>query len=203
MTKKPTTRGHDQKPIIMVSSAVYGIESLLEGISAALSGFGYKVWMSHKGSIPVHPKKSNFANCLEAVKRCDLFLGIIAGRYGSGKKGGELSITHREMLAAIQEDKLRWFLAHRDVITARQLFRQFRTKEGSWCKGFRLADSAVIDDLRIIDMYEAAIRQDLPLGHRTGNWVQSFVHSNDALNFIQEQFGEIERIKKILQEDGR
>jgi len=186
----------------MISSAVYGIEALLEGIAAALSGFGYKVWMSHNGSIPVHPKKSNFANCLEAVKRCDLFLGIITGRYGSGQTAGELSITHREILAAIQQDKLRWFLAHRDIITARLVLRQFRAESGRWHRGFRLAENPVLDDLRIIDMYETAIRQELELGHRTGNWAQSFVHSDDALNFVQEQFGDIGRIKEILREDG-
>lgn len=187
----------------MVSSTVYGIEQLLDAIYGALDGIGYKVWMSHKGSIPLHPAKSNFANCLEAVKRCDLFLGIITGRYGSGKKGRGLSITHREVLAAIQEDKFRWFLAHRDVIIARQLFRQFRGKDGQWRKGFRLEDDSILDDLRVIDMYETAIRQDLPLGHRTGNWVQTFVDTDDALKFVQEQFGDVERIRRIIEEDKR
>jgi len=185
----------------MVSSTVFGIEHLLDRVYASLGGFGYKVWMSYKGSVPVHPKKSNFANCLEAVKRADLFLGIITGRYGSGKQTGELSITHGEMLAAIQQDKLRWFLVHHDVVTARQLLRQFRRASGGWKKSFRLAENPVLDDLRIIDMYEAAIRHDLPLGHRTGNWVQDFSQSDDVLQFVQEQFGDVERIKRILYED--
>ena len=64
---------------VMVSSAVYGIEPLLDQVFATLKGFGYQVWMSHKGTIPVHPKKTAFQSCLEAVERCDIFLGIITG----------------------------------------------------------------------------------------------------------------------------
>lgn len=45
------------KPIIMVSSAVYGFEELLDRIYATLSSpeLGYEVWMSHAGTLPVDP----------------------------------------------------------------------------------------------------------------------------------------------------
>ena len=65
----------DRPPIIMVSSTVYGIEDSLDQIFAMLAGFGYEVWMSHKGTVPVDPSKSNFDNCLKAVENCDLFWG--------------------------------------------------------------------------------------------------------------------------------
>lgn len=110
-----------RKPIIMVSSAVFGLEELLNQIYATLSHYGYAVWMSHKGTIPTHPKRSNFDNCLQAVEDCDLFLGLINGRYGSGVNAAGMSITHLEMQAAIQAEKLRWFLVHNDVVVARQL----------------------------------------------------------------------------------
>src|SRR5579862_1638947 len=67
---------------ILVSSAVYGIEELLEQVYALLSGFGYEVWMSHKGTLPVVPNTTAFDNCLKAVERCDLFLAIITTQYG-------------------------------------------------------------------------------------------------------------------------
>lgn len=63
---------------IMVSSTVYGIEELLERIFTLLVSFGYEVWMSHKGTMPVFSNQSALENCLEAVKKCDLFLGIIS-----------------------------------------------------------------------------------------------------------------------------
>ena len=74
------------KPLrILVASAVYGLEHLLDQVFSTLEGYGYEVWMSHKGTIPTDPRLSNFENCLLAVDACDLFLGVITGRYGSGQ----------------------------------------------------------------------------------------------------------------------
>ena len=53
---------------IMVSSAVYGNEDLLDQIHAMLTKFGYEVWVSHKGTIPVLPDRSAFESCLAAVE---------------------------------------------------------------------------------------------------------------------------------------
>ena len=97
------------RPVIMVSSTVYTIENLLDQVFATLNGFGYDVWMSHAGTVPVDPQKSNFENCLDAVEHCDVFLGLITPFYGSGRDGSEASITHQELLHAINLGKLRWY----------------------------------------------------------------------------------------------
>ncbi len=195
---RPTAHPGYRKPIILVSSAVHGIESLLDQVYAVLDGFGYTVWMSYKGTIPVDPSKSNFENCIAAVDNCDLFLGIITGEYGSGRMGGEDSITHREMLRAIAKDKLRWFLVHHNVDVARQLLKQFRTPTGRWKTGFHLERNPILEDRRIIDMYEAAVRKDVPLGHRTGNWVQPYFTPKDAITFVTTQFESIKRLSPLL-----
>ena len=62
------------KPIVMVSSSVYGQEELLERIYSLLTSFGYEVWMSHKGTIPTTSDESSLESCLNAVKNCDIFL---------------------------------------------------------------------------------------------------------------------------------
>ena len=94
---------------IMVSSSVYGMEDDLRRIHALLKGFGYRVWMSHVGSVPKNPGKSAFEDCLIAVRKCDFFLGIIRNRYGSGRADkAEKSITHLEVLEAIKLKKPRW-----------------------------------------------------------------------------------------------
>jgi hypothetical protein len=176
---------------IMVSSTVHGIEPLLDQVYTTLNGYGYSVWISHKGTIPVHPKKSNSDNCLQAVERCDAFLGIITGRYGS-------SITHQEVVRAVELDKLRWFLVHRDVTVARELLKQFRFKKNGNPKQVRFRKTAVLEDLRVLEMYECAIRQDLPLPDRTGNWVQSFITHADALLYVQTQFSDPARLRTLL-----
>jgi hypothetical protein len=188
-------------PVILVSSPVYGIEDLLDQIFGMLAGFGYEVWMSHKGTVPVDPDKTAFENCLEAVERCDLFLGLITTSYGSGKEKGELSITHQELLRAIGLEKPRWFLAHDHVPFARQLLRQFRfNDDGTPNEGFVFKPTKVLDDIRVIDMYEAAIRDDKNLKERTGNWVQQYFRFDDATQFVSAQFSDIELMRRKLAE---
>ena len=85
----------------MISSTVDGIEDLLEQIFAILSS-EYTVWMSYKGTVPIDSTKSNFDNCLEAVERCNFFLGIVTTSYGSGVIPDRPSITHLEMRGGIE-----------------------------------------------------------------------------------------------------
>jgi len=174
---------------ILVSSTVYGIEELLDRIYVVLTQYGYDVWMSHKGTMPVLPDRSNFENCLAAVEACDLFLGIITPQYGSGTSAkGQRSIIHEELLKAIELNKPRWILAHDQVVFARSMMRSLGHDTASKRVSLSFKKSPVMDDLRVIDMYEAAIRHDIQVQDRTGNWVQTFVTPQDAQLFASAQF---------------
>lgn len=187
---------------ILVSSTVYGIEELLERIYAVLTGFGYEVWMSHKGTVPVFFDRTAFENCLEAVEKCHLFLGIITTHYGSGKKSkGKLSITHQEMLKAIQLNKPRWFLAHEHLAFARTLLNNLGYGTSKKRAELTLKKNQVVDDLRVIDIYEAAIRHDLSVYQdRKGNWVQKFSTQEDALLFAAAQFHRYHEVEAFIEE---
>lgn len=180
----------------MVSSPVFGIESLLDQVFATLSGFDYEVWMSHKGTLPTNPRKSNFENCLDAVARCDLFLAIITGRYGSAAPG-QLSISHQELQRAIELNKPRWCLVHHNVTIARQLYKQFRSKDGKGWKR-RIKRSGVLEDVRIIDMYDEAVQSDRPPDMRTANWAQEYFTSDDALRFLVTQFADTALMRSLV-----
>jgi len=54
-----------KKLTIMVSSTVYGIEELLDRIYTLLTAFGYEVWISHKGTVPVVSNRTAFENCAD------------------------------------------------------------------------------------------------------------------------------------------
>ena len=179
-----------RKPVIMVSSTVYGIEELLEQIFGILNGAGFTVWMSHKGTVPVDPAKSNFENCLDAVENCDLFLGILTTRYGTGKDDGTggLSITHREIRKALKRKIPRWFLAHHDLIFARSLIRSLGYKTAEQRAELKLTGGKLIDDLRVIDVYEEVIQAEKKLCDRRGNWAQPFATPPDANIFVVAQF---------------
>lgn len=192
----------DKKPIILVSSTVYGIEELLDRIYTLLTAFGYEVWMSHKGTLPVRSDRTAFENCLHAVEQCDLFLGIITTSYGSGKEGTNLSIVHQEIKKAIELNKPRWLLAHDHVVFLRRFLRDIRRDEPEKRLKLPLKKTAgSISDLRVIDMYEDAIRQSEPFPERNGNWVHKFASDEEALHFATAQFSRFQEVERFIEEN--
>jgi uncharacterized protein DUF4062 len=189
----PTRTKEEPRLRILVSSVVHRYEDMLESIYALLETFGYEVAMSHKGTVPIDSELSAMTNCLEAVETCDLFLGLILPRYGSKEAPDELSITHREALSAIQLNKPRWFLVHEHVEIARQLLKPYRdkTKKPAFKlkTGMEFVPTPMLDDLRILELYEAAMRHDEPkVANRQGNWVQPYGPDDDARLFATAQF---------------
>lgn len=191
-----------KKTTILVSSTIYGMEELLERIYTILTTLDYEVWMSHKGSLPVRSDRTAFENCLHAVEACDLFLGIITPSYGSGDDGGGFSIVHREINRAIELNKPRWLLTHDQVVFARRFLRDMGHDTPEKRRKLRLKKGAKsITDLRVIDMYEDAIRHSEPLSERNGNWVQEFKANEDALLFAYAQFSRFQEVERFIQEN--
>jgi len=170
-----------------------------------MSNFGYTVWMSADGSMPVRPGLGAMETCIRAVEDCDIFFGVISQTYGSGVIPGQQSITHREFLRAIELEKPRWMLAHRNVVLARTLLRDLghstREERHEHCELRR--GSSVIDHLGLVDLYEDATREDLPVEERTGNWVQQYSNEQDVLKFVGNQFQDIEQVRRFLIETER
>ncbi len=195
-----------RKLTIMVSSTVYGIEELLDRIFTLLTAYEYEVWMSHKGTVPVRSNRTAFENCLAAVEKCDLFLGIITPHYGSGqdpKRPEELSISHREFRKAIEIKKPRWLLAHDHVVFARLLLNNLGFKGRDGRKKLTLRKTSVLEDLRVIDLYEDAT-VDIPevsLEQRHGNWVQKFRSTEDGSLFVGAQFFRYQEVEEFIKEN--
>lgn len=199
----------------MVSSTVYGFEDLLDRIYATLSPaeLNYEVWMSHAGTMPGNPELTALENCRQAVACCDLFLSLILPTYGSGKeKPEDDSIVHEELRMAIHHKKPRWVLAHEHVVFARSLLNNLEFKGAAGEKNIplkghkgrkrlHLKRSPVFQDLRIIDMYELAIRQDVRVYRdRKGNWVQKFGSPVEACLFTVSQFRRYQEAEAFVSE---
>lgn len=197
-----------KKLTIMVSSTVYGIEELLDRVYALLTSFGYEVWMSHKGTIPVYSSRTAFENCLQAVEKCDLFLGIITTSYGSGLDPDDPtshSITHREILKAIELKKPRWLLAHEHVVFARALLSNLGYQGKSGRQKLKLKKNQMLTDLRVLDLYEEATfdhesPNEVPLAERHGNWVQKFRTDSDGATFVSSQFFRYQEVEEFIRE---
>ncbi len=184
-----------QKIKIMVGSTVYGFEDQLSQIVAQLQLLNYEVMNSHNGSIKVNPKLSNLDNCLNAVKECDLFLGIIRPYYGSGNIG-EKNITFEEIKMAIELKKPYWFLVHRDVVFARLLFNNLEIKEG--CE-LTVKPNRFFDK-RTVDIYDYVIQNHHLVTLRNGNWAQEFYRLDEMMTYITTQFEDMDFVKQIMTE---
>ena len=195
-----TTRS--KKPILMVSSAVYGFEELLDRIYASLSTLEYEVWMSHKGTMPVYPGMTALESCRKAVQDCHLFLGIILPKYGTGKeKPEDDSIVHEELREAIAHKKPRWILAHDHVVFARTFLENLCKESKLERAEMKIKRSQVFEDLRIIDMYDLATRQDVEVyKDRKGNWVQKFSSTLEANLFAVSQFRRYQEAEAFIDE---
>jgi hypothetical protein len=147
----------DGKIEVMVASSVIGYEDQVERVCGLFEQMGYHPISSHYKTMPVDPSKSNLENCLTAVENCDVFFGIIRPFYGTGVIGAT-SITHEEMKKAIELKKPRWFVAHRDIRVARVLLKQYRyLADGSLNPDFTYRETKLLDDIRVIDMYNDTI----------------------------------------------
>jgi hypothetical protein len=182
-----------QKVKIMVGSTVYGFEDQLFQIVAQLNTFGYEVLNSHYGSIKVNPKLSNLENCLRAVKECDLFLGIIRPYCGTGNIG-DVNIMFEEIKKAIELQKPYWFLVHRDVVFARNLFKKIKIKDG---------DEIVLEDNKFFDkksieIYDYVIKNHIPVTLRNGNWAQEFYRLDEMMVYISAQFSDLNFIHQVI-----
>lgn len=171
---------------IMVSSTVYGSESDLDQIEGILKGYGYEVVMSKNGTVYVPIGVSNEEACLKAVEDCDLFLGIIFPRYGSG-------ITHKELSKAIAIDKPRWFITHQFIEYTRQLMKQFMFEEDGSRNDFEIQKTSVLDSIKVVDMYNEAIQNHLDSDKRRSHWAHPFFKTVETHDFLKTQFSDMGR----------
>lgn len=170
---------------IMVSSTVYGNEYILDQIAAILrQKFKYDVIMSKKGSVyvPVDCTEDKEKACLKAVEDCDMFLGIIFPRYGSG-------ITHKEFLEAKRLNRPRLFMVHERIEFLRKLFHPYLFDGQNRRTDFEIKENSVLDSIKVVDMYYDV----------SNNWIHSFSNEGELLSFIEQQYKDHQRRIKELQ----
>jgi hypothetical protein len=65
---------------------------------------------------------------------------------------------------------------------------------------FKLKKNPVLDDLRVIDLYNDAALGSVPLTDRKGHWVQEFFSMPEVLIYLANQFEDVDRIRQICKE---
>ena len=87
------------------------------------------------------------------------------------------------------------------MVFARSLLRYLGHEDPESRRSLKLRQNKVLDDLRVIDMYEAAVLSEKPMRNRQGNWVQKFASDEDALLFATAQFSRYQEVEAFIREN--
>lgn len=177
---------------IMLASTDYGHEDEIRTISACLKRWGYEVVNSYIGTLPSDSGLSNMDNCINAVKNCDLFFGIIHTDYGSGIIGDK-NITREEFRTAVAEGKTRWAVVDEVVVIARNVLNHLclaseagkKKEEQTDVRKLLTLRKNKFLDYRCIDFYDEMVQSDTPAEDRVGNWIQPYHSQDDILRYIK------------------
>ena len=192
---------------VFVSSTVYDFETVLRNIFIMLDGFGYDVYMSKEGTIPLNSRLSNLVNCVNGVDECDVFLGIVRPLIGSGVlEKGARSITAQEFDRAIELGMLRFILADYRVEFAHKFLNLMdQNPDDIPLNKEKIKDGKIIvkpNNLvhgECVDIYRSAIQNHIhPASARIGNWAQPFKDGEDILRSVEAQFKNVELIKSLI-----
>ena len=195
---------------VFVSSTVYDFETVLRNVFLMLDGFGYDVYMSKEGTIPLSSRLSNLVNCVNGVDECHVFLGIVRPLIGSGVlEKGARSITAQEFDRAIELGMPRFILADYRVEFAHKFLNLMdletnaiplnkeKTTEKDGKKIIIQRPNNLVHG-ECVEIYRAAIQNHIKPSQRIGNWAQPFRDGEDILRFIEAQFKDVEHIKNLI-----
>lgn len=88
----------------------------------------------------------------------------------------------------------------RDIRVARVLLKQYRyLADGSLNPDFTYRETKLLDDIRVIDMYNDTILNDVPPEERVGHWTDEYFNIKDIEKVIETQFGKMDRIFDIIE----
>jgi len=92
-------------------------------------------------------------------------------------------------------------LAHDHVVFAWSLLKnlQYNGKAGREILTLRKSD--IMDDLRVLDLYEEAIAHGIPLPERQGNWVQKYRNVEESSLFVTSQFSRYQEVEMFIEEN--
>lgn len=124
------------KPQIFVSSTFYDLKHIREMLSRFIESYRYEPVLFENGGVCYIPGQPLDYSCYDAIKKSDMVILIIGGRYGSPATGETkddfeeyLSVTHKEFKAAREANVTIYVFVDADVMTEYYLYEKNMNKD--------------------------------------------------------------------------
>lgn len=128
-------------PKVFVSSTYYDLKSVRANIRNFIKSLGYEPIMHEKAEVAYTQDQSLEESCYKAVESADIVVCIIGDRFGTQSTESHLSITMKEVEAAIKRKKKVY------IFVASEIYAENRTYEVN--KDTGSFKSAFVNDLKI------------------------------------------------------
>lgn len=186
------------KPNVFISSTYYDLKHIRSSLEQFVMSLGYDPILSEKGDIPYSSSIPLDESCYKQVQKCDIFVVIIGGRYGSevSKTRGSSnqkeffdaydSVTKKEFDSAYNSDTPVYILVEKAVFSEYETFKRNSENE--------TISYAHVDSVNIFRFIE------LVLSKPRNNPVFQFERESEIESWLKEQWAGL--FKDMLTERG-
>lgn len=136
---------------VFISSTCYDLTNVRDGLRNFICSLGYEPVMSEYADVLFDPRIHTHTSCVEEVKNCDILVLIIGGRFGGNAvseaismvdfervkeeiktgtltENQSLSITHLEVLKAVEYEIPIYTFIKEDVLNDHKLYERNKSK---------------------------------------------------------------------------
>jgi len=136
---------------IFISSTCYDLSNIRDALRNFILGLGYEPVMSDYGDVLYDPRLHTHTSCIDEVKNCDMLILLIGGRFGGNAiseavsvmdfekiretinteavlDDKKLSITHLEVLKAIEHGLPVYTFIKEDVLNDHKIYEKNKNK---------------------------------------------------------------------------
>lgn len=167
------------KPRIFISSTFYDLQQIRVELDKFIESLGYEAIRNEEGDIPYDKEEKLEEYCYKEISNVDILVSIIGGRYGtqSSTEAGvasAYSITQREILTAIENDKLVYLFIDKNVLTE---YGTYALNKGNDAVAYKYVDNVNI--YKFIEEIKSKSRN---------NNIKAFETADDIKSYLREQF---------------
>lgn len=161
------------KPRIFISSTYYDLKQTREDIANFLSSLGYEPVRNEEGSIAYGSEKELQEYCYKEIHNVDILISIIGGRFGSEANDKQWSVSNKELLTALEDEKQVYIFIDKNVAS------EFRTYQKN--RNIENIEYCYVDNPKIYEFVEKVNSL------KRNNNIKTFETSADIQHYLKEQ----------------